>query len=122
MSNPATIFDIELRWRSLSDAETQVATELIEDAWSMILGRRPNLEADMTAGTVTTRNVVRVIASMVLRVLRNPDGKSEEAIDDYSFKRDASAATGALHVTPEELADITPGRSRRSVRLVAYGA
>jgi len=122
MANPATVADITARWRTLTTQETTNATALLADAWALLLARRPTLEADITAGTVTTANVVRVVVAVVLRVLRNPDGKLEESIDDYSYRRDSATSTGGLYVTSDELADLTPGRHRqRSVRLVAYG-
>ena len=120
---PATVADIEARWRPLSAQETTNAETFIGDAWWLLLGRRPTLEADMVAGTVSTGNVVRVIAAIVLRLLKNPDGKMEESIDDYRYRRDALVSSGALYVSDDELADLTPGGYRRtgSVRLVAYG-
>ncbi len=122
MANPAEVADIIARWRPLTAQETTNATALLADAWALLLARRPTLEADITAGTVSEENVVRVVVAMVLRVLRNPEGKLEESIDDYSYKRDAAVSTGGLYVTSDELADLTPGRRRqRSVRLVAYG-
>jgi len=122
MANPATVADIEARWRPLTAQETINAEALLDDAWAMLLSRRPNLEADITAGTVSEENVVRVICAVVLRVLRNPGGLLEEKVDDYSYRRDAATSTGGLYITDDELADLTPGRARhRSVRLVAYG-
>ena len=122
MPNPAIVDDIEDRWRPLNAQETTNATALLADAWALLLARRPTLEADMTAGTVSEENVIRVVVAMVLRVLRNPEGKLEESIDDYSYRRDSATSTGGLYVTSDELADLTPGRRRqRSVRLVAYG-
>lgn len=122
MANPATIGDIEARWRPLTDLETANATAFLGDAWEELLSKRPNLEADITAETIRPGNVVRVVVAMVLRVLKNPDGYIEEAIDDWRGRRDALVASGVLHVTSEELAAVTPGRhTRRSVRLVAYG-
>jgi len=122
MANPATTADIEARWRPLAALETTNADALLDDAWALLLARRSTLEADITAGTVSEANVVRVVVAMVLRVLRNPDGKLEEKIDDYSYRRDSATSTGGLYLTDDELADITPGRRRRSsVRLVVYG-
>jgi Phage protein Gp19/Gp15/Gp42 len=123
MPNPATIDDVEARFRPLTPAEQVVAETFLDDAWWLLLGRLPNLEANLDAGTVSTENAVRVVASMVVRVLRNPDGKVEESIDDYRYRRDALVSSGALHVTDDELADLTPGdfRRSRSVRMVAYG-
>lgn len=122
MANPATVADIVARWRPLTAQETTNATAFLGDAWEELLSRRPNLEADIAAETVTTANVVRVVVAMVLRILKNPDGWDQEAIDDWSGRRNALVADGVLRVTPDELAAITPGRAtRRSVRLVIYG-
>lgn len=122
MPNPVSTSDLANRWRPLTAQETVNANAFLGDAWSLLLTRRPTLETDMAAGTVTTASVIRVISAMVLRVLRNPDGKKSEGLDDYTFTRDDRMASGLLHVTPEELADVTPGRrGPRSVRLVIYG-
>ena len=122
MANPATTADIEARWRPLSAQETTNAEALLDDAWALLIARRPTLDADIAAETVSEANVIRVVVAMVLRVLRNPDGKLEEKIDDYSYRRDSATSTGGLYVTSDELADLTPGRRRqRSVRLVVYG-
>ena len=123
MPNPATPTDVENRWRSLTVDETAVAYTLLDDAWAILVARRPTLEADITAGTVSEANVVRILANMVLRVMKNPEGKRSEQIDDYSYTRDTALSAGELYVTADELADLTPDGYRRSksVRLVAYG-
>lgn len=122
MPNPTTIADIEARYQPLTAQQNTNATAYLADAWELLLSRRPTLEDDMAAGTVRTGNVERVIAAMVIRILKNPDGKKSEGVDDYQYARHELLASGLLHVTPDELADITPGRKRhRSVRLVAYG-
>lgn len=122
MANPATIADLEARWRPLTAEEVVNATAFLGDAWAELLSRRPNLEADVEAGAVNEANVTRVVAAMVLRVMRNPEGWAQESIDDWSGRRNDLVADGILRVTPEELAAVTPGRAiRRSVRLVVYG-
>ncbi len=123
MANPATTFDVEARWRSLTVDEQVNAEAFLVDAWALLTSRRPTLEADILAGTVTTSNAVRVVVAMVLRVMRNPDGKRSESIDDYSYTRDDQVSGGLLHVTAVELADLTPDGYKRakSVRLVAHG-
>lgn len=122
MANPATVADIEARWRPLSAQETINATAFLGDAWALLLSRRPNLEDDLTAQTISEENVIRVVCAMVLRVMRNPEGLVEFALDDYRARRDALVSAGLLLVTADELADITPGRARRnSVRLTIYG-
>lgn len=122
MPNPATVADLEARWRPLSGQENTNAGAFLDDAWAHVLGRRPNLEADMAAGTVSHENVVRVVSAAVLRVLKNIEGWEEESQDDWRGKRHELIASGELFLTPTEWGDITPGRaSRKSVRLVTYG-
>lgn len=123
MTNPASITDIEDRFQPLTDAQKNNALAYLGDAWALLTGRLPNLEANMLAGLVSTENVIRVISAMVIRVLRNPNGYLEESIDDYRRRRAELMANGALTVTTDELADLTPGSARRtnSVRLIAYG-
>lgn len=122
MANPASVADIEARWRPLSDQETTNAEAFLEDAWDLLLTRRPNLESDLMDGTVRERNAIRVVCTMVLRVLKNMDGWAEESVDDWRGKRHELVASGELFVSNSDLADVTPGRAtRRSVRLVTHG-
>lgn len=108
MPNPASLFDLEARWRPLSDAERINADAFLGDAWALLLTRRPLLEVHMTAGSVSTESVVAVLSAMVLRVLKNPDGYIDESLDDWRGRRSDLLATGLLTVTPDELASVTP--------------
>lgn len=123
MANPATVDDIESRWRSLTKAETLNAVSYLDDAWWLLTARRPSLEANLTAGTVRAENVRRVLAWMVIRVLMNPEGYDSESIGDYTYRRNELVASGRLHVTDDELAAVSPNGGRRSgsVRLIAHG-
>lgn len=123
MTNPAQISDLEARWRPLSAAETVVAQSVLNDAFGIVTVRRPSVLADITAGTVTVESLIFVVATMVLRYLKNPDGKGEESIDDYRYKRDAAIASGALYVTDDELRLVTGVLIPRvrGVRLLANG-
>lgn len=123
MSNPAIVEDVEARFRPLTAQESILAETFLDDAWWMVVARRPNIEADIDAGTVLVENVVRILATMVRRVLLNPEGLLEESIDDYRKRRDAIVSSGVLRIEPDELFDLTPGGNTRahSVRLVAYG-
>lgn len=123
MPNPAVVQDVADRWRPLTPDEQYQVSVFLEDAWWLLTSRLPTLDANLTAGTVTTGNVVRVLASMVVRVMRNPEGWEDEAIDDWRGRRNVLTASGVLHATADELASLSPGgyRSVRSVRLVKYG-
>lgn len=108
MANPATTADLVARWRPLSTQETTNGTTFLADAWRMLRKRIPTLEADITADTSgdLAAEVVRVEATAVLRVMKNPDGKRQESIDDYSWMRDQAVSAGLLYFTDDELNDL----------------
>lgn len=112
--NPATGADLAARsLRTLTAQELEVGTQLLEDAWTIISSTRPKIEARMEATTteaVRLRSlVVQIECAMVLRVLNNPDGKLQEQIDDYSWRRDSAVSTGLLYLSDAELALIGAG-------------
>jgi hypothetical protein len=108
VANPVTVADLEARFRSLTAEESTVAQALLDDAWAILLIQRPNLEADITAGDVPGEVVTFVVAQMVLRVLRNPDGIRQWSVDDASFTRDGSVSTGGLYASDYELGLLSP--------------
>lgn len=120
MANPATVADVISRWRPLSAQETTNAETFLADAWVM-LKRRMAVEgvdieakiAEDEALPVDQRtlkaDVVRVLATAVLRVMKNPDGKSRESIDDYSWQRDEAISAGLLYFTDDDLDGLVPG-------------
>lgn len=104
MASPAVLQDlIDRSFRPLSDQEQAVGEVLLGDAWGVILAARPSVESRVS-DAVFKSLVVQIQCAMVLRVLRNPDGKLEEQIDDYRWRRDAATSTGLLHLTDAELA------------------
>lgn len=108
MTNPATTEDLEARWRPLSAQEEVNGETFLEDAWRMLRRRITTLEADIaddTSGDLEAE-VVRVMATAVLRVMKNPDGKRQEAIDDYSWSLDQAVSAGLLYFTDDELNEL----------------
>lgn len=122
-TNPATSDDLEDRfYRELTAKERLSAQTWLDDAWNMLLDRRPALPDDIAAATVREATVIRVVVGMVMRVFKNPEALTKESLDDYALERAAAISAGELYVSPADLADVTPGRkSQRSVRLIAYG-
>lgn len=108
MPNPVTTSELAVRFRPLVGAEEEYAQALLDDAWEILLVHKPNLDAQMAAEEVSQGAVSVVISSMVLRVLRNPDGVRQWSVDDYSETRDNSVAAGALYVSPDELGLLAP--------------
>lgn len=108
MPNPAFTDDLEARWRPLSEQEAINGETFLDDAWRMLKRRFSTLEADMGTIDDLEAEVVRIMATAVLRVMKNPDGKRQEAIDDYSWQRDQAVSAGLLYFTDAELGDLYP--------------
>lgn len=102
MYNPVMLSDLEARWRPLTADEKIVAQALLDDAWSIASAQVPGLPLAVDSNRVPLGVVRATIASMVVRVLRNPEGVRQWSVDDYSETRDASVAGGALYMSPEE--------------------
>ena len=103
MTNPAATTDLEARWRPLSPQETTNGQTFLDDAWLMLRRKFTTLEADVAADPDLSAEVVRVMATAVLRVMKNPDGKRQESIDDYAWTNDQSVSAGLLYFTDDEL-------------------
>ncbi|MFB7739574.1 Gp19/Gp15/Gp42 family protein [Streptomyces sp. NPDC056112] len=102
----ATLEDLADRLgRDLTAVETRQATSLLEDASALIVERFPRY------ATTPTQTSKKVCCAMVLRVLRNPEGKRQESIDDYSYTIDSSRSAGELYLTDNEAAELQPSRT-----------
>lgn len=107
----ATVEDVETRiGRALTDVERQQVTAWLDDIEAEIRHRITDLDTRVGDAAYKAM-VVRVEAAAVIRVLRNPDGKITERIDDYSWTRDSSTASGQLALLPEEWALLSPAVS-----------
>lgn len=104
--------DIAGVWRPLSEAEALLVPGLSNQAWIRLLDQRPDLEADLLAGTVKIESVASAMISMLVRVLKNPDSVRQlaKSYDDWSRSQtfDSSVSTGELYVNEHELALVTP--------------
>lgn len=113
MSNPASVADVEARWRPLSAQEAQNAAAYLMDAWALLKSKISGLDAAAAADPDLAENVIRVEAQMVLRVLKNVDGVTTTTIsvDDASrtVRRDGVVASGWLYVSDDELEELSPG-------------
>lgn len=104
------------RWRPLTSAELDIVGQIIEDAQDIL--EEELEEIGITGAPVPTderweRRYVRTVATMVKRVLQNPDALLSESIDDYEYRRDRAISAGALYLADDELAKFRR-RSRAS--------
>lgn len=108
----ATWGDVERRFsRDLTERERIQVTEWLDDVESSILNRIPDLADLIDSGALSERTVVKVESQAVIRKLDNPQGKLTERIDDYSWTRAQSTATGELELTDAEWEELTPSAS-----------
>lgn len=118
MAGPATIQDlIDSSLETFTANELRVAAKKLDNAYNQILSQVENGEARLNGvdfDATFQALVVEVQVAAVLRFLKNPDGKYEESGDDYSFKRDATLATGEVYITDSELARLAPRIRNRS--------
>lgn len=108
MPNPVIVSDLEARWRPLTVDESTVAQSFLDDAWAVVLSQVPGVEERVAAGSLRDDLVVKVVAAMVLRILKNPDGLRQWSIDDASFTRDQALSAGLLYLADSELAELMP--------------
>jgi hypothetical protein len=101
----AVASDVEARLdRSLRTSEVQFAETLLDDVEVMLLARIPDLLTRFSVEPLLARLVITVEATAVARVVRNPNGRKSETIDDYSWTRDTAVSAGALYVSDDEWA------------------
>jgi hypothetical protein len=72
-----------------------------------------DLEAEVATDSDLSDDVVRVEVAAVLRVMKNPDGKRSESIDDYTWTLDQAVSAGLLYFTTDELDGLLPGSAIR---------
>lgn len=108
--------DIVGRFRDLTAAETTVVGQMIADAQDILEQRAEQAGitgTDVAADTRLTRQYVRIVAQMVIRVLRNPDGLLQYTTDDFTARLDSVVSGGMLYVSDDELETMRPVSSRR---------
>lgn len=116
----ATVEDVELEWnRPVPDESLAHVNHLIDRAERIVGAAVPNLADRITAGLTTAELVGDVVASMVVRVLRNPDGKRSETAGDYSYELANGDSTGSgLYLTADDRRLLAGRRRAMSIPLV----
>ena len=118
----ATTADVEDRLgRLLSDAEEQIVSTRLNDVELIILSKIPDLIARITTGKLSADVVVMVESEVVIRYLRNPEGKTAETDGNYSYQLNWATATGKLIITPEEWSLLGRNRGIFTIAPRLYG-
>lgn len=106
----ANVSDVSTRLgRPITDPNEVAQVEAwLDDVEALILARIPDLAENVAAGKPSASLVAMVEANAVVRKVKNPDGKQNERIDDYSYGLNADAARGDLFLTDAEWGLLTP--------------
>lgn len=112
--NPATLADVTEGFeRPLSDLEDRAASRWLQEAWRILNRDVPGVSARLdflpdAEGYLAADDVVDVLAAMVRRVLRNPDGTRSWSDDTHQETIDAALSSGELYVSEREKARLAP--------------
>lgn len=106
----ASVTDVQVRLgRPITDAaEIAQISAWLGDVEALIKVRIPDLAQRVLDGLLDSEVVKLVEAQVVVRKVKNPDGKQNERIDDYSYGLTADAARGDLFLTDDEWDLLTP--------------
>lgn len=112
----ATVPDVQARWLSgdLPATTAQVQT-LIDDAEDVVLTEYPSTPDRIADGTLRQATVVRVVARMVLRVLKNPEGLRtvQESTGTFTGSHTyAGDKPGEVYLTDDDRRDLEGRKSR----------
>jgi len=127
MTSPLAVAeDVEIEiMRPLSPVEVMAVGQWITQLSALIRYRRPGIDALISDQKLPQEVVVGAIAASIARKLSNPEGKMQESVDDYAYRRADAVADGTLYISDADWAMLTPpsatGGRVRSVRLAAYG-
>jgi hypothetical protein len=115
----ADVRAVELEWnRKVSGDALEHVNWLIDKA-EAVLVTVPGLAARITAGTTTIPQLRYVVAAMVVRVLRNPEGKRSETAGDYSYElATGSSGESGMSLTAAERRLLGIGGRANSIQLV----
>jgi len=113
MSWPAVVeSDIVSRFRALDEDEKSVIETMIADAQDIVQDAAEDAGIPEPTTERGQRTYKRIVASIVIRVLRNPDGYLTETTDGYTYRRDSALSSGALYVSDAEVEQLRPTARR----------
>lgn len=112
----ANLQDVQTRLgRAVSDAsEVDQVNAWIADVEATIQTRISDLPDRVADDANYAALVKKIIAQIVCRKIKNPDGKQNERIDDYSYGLGSEAARADLKPTEDEWEELAPGSSSGS--------
>lgn len=117
----ATAADVAARWRTLTSAETTVATTLAADASDMIRTRWADVDARIASGAMSSDSVRRVVANMVKRAMIAGDAEGLESrtqtAGPFGVSDKFANPTANLYFTADDLRLFEPQEYAKRARV-----
>lgn len=103
----ATSAELSARWRALTQAETQTADVLLDDASQIIRERIPDVDARIEAGTLARKTVSRIVCAMVKRAMIGGGGDSVASLGQtagpFALTQSFANPMGNLYLGKDDL-------------------
>jgi hypothetical protein len=117
--------DVEAFFRPLTEAEAATIDRKLEYAANLLDQAVPSLPGRLAQGLVSPALVRDVVANMVVRALRNPEGAKQKSQTigpaSVSVTMDDKNGLGALMVTASDIAALSPARTHGQVGSIRLG-
>lgn len=108
----ATWEDVEEAYeRTIPEEQRDYVTAIIERAERRLVGKVRSIPRRLLAGDLDKQDVVDLVVTATLRIIRNPEGASLEVEGNYTIQVRADVAGGALFYTDDELLQVRPLRT-----------
>lgn len=98
----ASVEDVTDRLPPGEFVDENYVEQMLADAELLLLSKIPDLLIRIAQNQIDHDVVVMVEANMVLRVVRNPEGFTQETDGNYSYTSNRAVASGLLEVLDSE--------------------
>jgi hypothetical protein len=110
----ALISDVAEQLGPIDSSDTDMVNGLLRRASAIIRLQATGIDLRIAQGLIGASTVTDIAADMVIRVLRNQDGVSQETIGPTAVTYDPQVASGRLFLTPDELFMLQPPTATRA--------
>ena len=113
----ATFTDITSRWvGSNAPTDEDLVDALIGDAEQIILSHYPGIQTRIDDDLLPLERVVMVVAQMVSRVLRNPEGLTmwQQQTGPFGQMRQFNDVNTGISITDDEIRLLAPSRGGKA--------
>ena len=117
----AALGDVSIPFGPMTPAQEGLAKYLLRIASQMVRAQFPLVDAQIRDAALNGDVVANTVATMVLRVLHNPQGLRAKTVGPFSYTYDVSLAAGELIISPNDATTLTPPALAAAAAATAFG-